>query len=277
MGAKAETSAGMAYAERKTGKPALRAARNGQSAGGLISSLNDRKASAYQGGRRYSLAHCESNGISDLKSFTQDVWRASTSSELNGQLPTGASLYRVITEGGDTTQYIRTAASTASKCVTSGTYTTSKDGDTLIFDFPAGGGMNVYSTDGNGNVKENKYWEDAYTVNYKVSKAYKASQAFYILESGQYVKYGGTLYNYYEKSTLIVSGNDTGDGSATLKFTPKSSGGGTVKYTPSVAETVKAQKVGYYTRIPASAEEETKTFLTQGSTATQNFAFEIDE
>lgn len=215
-------------------------------------------------------------GRSDLKSFTQDVWRASTSSELNGQLPTGASLYRVITEGGDTTQYIRTAASTASKCVTSGTYTTSKDGDTLIFDFPAGGGMNVLSTVG-GNTVENAHWEDPYTVDYKVSKAYKASQTFYILESGQYVKYGGTLYNYYEKSTLVVSGKDTGNGSATLKFTPKSSGGGTVKYTPSVAETVTAQKVGYYTRIPASAEEETKTFLTQGSTATQNFAFEVDD
>lgn len=45
IGAKAETSAGMAYAEKKAAGAVLRAARNGQSAGGG-SSLNDRTARA---------------------------------------------------------------------------------------------------------------------------------------------------------------------------------------------------------------------------------------
>lgn len=232
-------------------------------------------------GLRYSLAPGESQGISDLKSFTQDVWRASTSSELNGQLPTGASLYRVITAGGDTTQYIRTAASTASKCVTSGTYTASKDGDTLIFDFGATGKMHVKSS------TEDAYWTSAYTVNYKVSSfSYGATYTGVYYYKNSYGGYtalnGGASQKYYTgvsytKSTLSVSGTDTGSGSATIVFTPISTGGGTVKYTPSVAETVTEQKVGYYTRIPASAEEETKTVLAQGSTATQSFAFEIEE
>lgn len=215
-----------------------------------------------------------------MKSFTQDVWRESSATELNGQLPSGASLYRVITEGGGEIQYVRTAASVASKCVTSGTYTTSKDGDTLVYTFTASGKMNVKSTNAGGSTVENKDYTTAYTVNYKVSTATQVSgQAdFYVKTGSTYQKYSGTLWTGYQKSTLTVSGTDTGSGNATLTFTPGATGGGTAKYTPSVAETVSTQKWGYYTRIPASATEETKTFLVQGSTtATQNFAFDIED
>lgn len=211
------------------------------------------------------------------------MWRASTSTELNGQLPTGASLYRVITAGGDTTQYVRTAASVAEKVVASGSYTYSIDDNgvkTFTFSGTSGKSMNVYTV-ANGSVVENKDWSSAYQVNYKVSSATQVTTTLYYKNTaGNYVQWtSGTLYRNYTKSTLSVSGTDTGSGSATLLFTPNeiSAPGGYVKVTPYTPETVTEQKVGYYTRIPASANEETKTFLVQGSTATQSFAFEIDE
>lgn len=197
----------------------------------------------------------------------------------------------MITAGGDTTQYVRTAASVAEKVVASGSYTYSIDDEgvkTFTFSGTSGKSMNVYTV-ADGSVVENKDWSSAYQVNYKVSSfSYSATYTGVYYYKNSYGGYtalnGGVSQTYYtgvsySKSTLSVSGTDTGSGSATLLFTPNeiSAPGGYVKVTPYTPETVAEQKVGYYTRIPASAEEETKTFLVQGSTATQSFAFEIEE
>lgn len=86
---------------------------------------------------------------------------------------------------------------------------------------------------------------------------------------------------------------DTGSGSAKLVFTPRGGGGGSVTVIPYKPETVarkvlqpatltpeesRDRKWGYYTRVPGSAVEQTKTFLVQGgTTALQNFAFDMEE
>lgn len=57
-----------------------------------------------------------------------------------------------------------------------------------------------------------------------------------------------TWYAGYSKSTLSVSGVDTGSGSAILTFTPKapSGGGGTIKVKSYTPEKTTTQKYGYY-------------------------------
>lgn len=185
-------------------------------------------------------------------------------------------------------------ASEKEKIVVSGDYTLTNDATTgkKTYTFSGGGdgSMNVYSVDGDGNVKENQDWSKEYQINYKVSSlswgtVYRNYVFYYKNSYGTYTAVnGGNAQDYYvnpsyTKSTLRVSGNDTGDGSATILFTPKaaSGGGGTLTITPSVPETTAPKYFNYYTYTPSAATEETKTFLTQGSTATQNFAFEVDD
>lgn len=216
------------------------------------------------------------------------TWRAATDNEINtGHVPDGATLRQVITVGGDKEQKVVKKDSVAEVVTTTGspTVTTNDDGS-KTYTFGAGSpAMQVLSKTGN-TVWENKEYSSAFTVDYKVSSfSYggKVAGTVCILSNGVWtpVENGDSNVWYkgisYSKSTLKVTGNDTGGGSAVLKFTPKapSQGGGTVKITPSVPEETTTQKYGYFTHIPASAEEDTKVFLTQKeTTAVQNFAFE---
>lgn len=230
-------------------------------------------------------------GIKDYKNVNLGTWRAATSGEINtGQLPAGASLRQVITAGGDRTQEVLTAESVAEVVTTTGspTVTTNNDGS-KTYTFGAGSpAMQVLPRTGNV-IHENEEYNSAFTVNYKVSSftyAAKKAGTVCIYSNGAWtpVEGGGSNVWYsgvnYSKSTLTVTGVDTGDGSAALTFTPKapSQGGGTVRVMPSVPERTTTQKYGYYLHIPASAEEVSKVFLVQqDSAATQNFAFDIDE
>lgn len=217
------------------------------------------------------------------------TWRAATSTEINtGQLPAGASLRQVITAGGDRKQKVLKKASSPEIVTTTGNpgKTQSTDGST-IYTFGAGGPgtMHVKSTVG-GAVVESQDYSSAYTVTYKVS-GYDGSLSGIVCKrdaNGKYSPVGDptyrTWYFGYRKSTLSVTGVDTGAGSATLTFTPKApnQGGGTVKVTPYTKEETTDQTFGYYTHIPASAEAASKAFLVQqGSAAAQNFAFDMDD
>ncbi len=146
--------------------------------------------------------------------------------------------------------------------------------------------MNVHSYNGSGNTVENQNYSGAFTVTYTVSSGpqnrYIGELFYYNSSQHRYVSMGNRTWWYgtaYTKSTLQVSGVDTGSGSAKLVFTPRGGGGGSVTITPYTPETV-ARKVlqpaslnqektrdrnwGYYTRVPSSAEAKTKTFLIQG-------------
>ena len=216
------------------------------------------------------------------------AWRAATQNEINtGQLPAGASLRQVITAGGDRKQKVLKKASSPGTVTTTGNpgKTENADGSTT-YTFGAGSpAMQVLSRTGN-TVWENKEYSTAFTVDYTVSSfsyGRKVAGTVCILKNGVWtpVEGGGSNVWYsgisYAKSTLNVTGNDTGAGSAVLKFTPKvpSQGGGTVKITPYTKEETTDQAFGYYVHIPASAESERKVFLVQeaGSEA-QNFAFD---
>ena len=142
--------------------------------------------------------------------------------------------------------------------------------------------MHVKSTVGNSVVESQDYTSE-YKVTYKVSR-YDGSLSGIVCTrdaNGKYSPVGDptyrTWYYGYKKSTLSVTGVDTGAGSAEFTFTPKapSQGGGTVKITPYKKEETTDQAFGYYIHIPASAESESKVFLVQeaGSEA-QNFAFD---
>ena len=182
---------------------------------------------------------------------------------------------QVITAGGDREQQVLTAKSTAEVIKITGNPTITKNADgSTTYTFPAAsvGTMNVKSVAG-GTTVENKDYSTAFTVDYKVS-SYSMSMSGIVCTrnaNGKYSPVGDptyrTWYAGYKKSTLSVSGVDTGSGSATLTFTPKapSQGGGTVRITPSTPEKTKTQKYGYYTHVPASGEEQTKTFLVQDS------------
>lgn len=208
------------------------------------------------------------------------AWRPATDGEYNtGHLPAGASLRQVITAGGDRTQTILTAASSAETVtVVSGNPSISYNADgskNYIFSGGSGGGMTVLSRTGNV-VHENQTYYGAYTVNYAVSSftySNKLAGTVCTYSNGAWkpVPGGGSNVWYsgvsYSKSTLSVSGVDTGSGSAILTFTPKapSGGGGTIKVKSYTPEKTTTQKYGYYTHIPASGEEQTKTFLVQDS------------
>ncbi len=249
-----------------------------------------------QAGRRYSLAPCESTGRSDLKSYTASSWRKSTTSEINGHLADGASIVSVPQWNATSGDWSLTQLITASekeKIVVSGDYTLSNDAatgkKTYTFSGGSGGVMNVY-TRADGKTVENADYTSEYIVNYKVSSlswgATYTGVYYYKNSYGTYTALNnGNSQTYYvnpsyTKSTLTVTGIDTGDGSAQLCFTPKASsgGGGSLTYTPSKAETTAPKYFNYYTYTPSAATEETKTFLVQGSaTAVQNFAFDIDD
>lgn len=157
------------------------------------------------------------------------------------------------------------------------------------------GRMNVHTYNGSGGTVENNNYTGAYQVNYNVSTAYTVNNTLYYKKSdGTYAQYPNTVYYGYKKSTLTVSGIDTGSGSATLVFTPMGEtwNSGKVSIAPYTPETVarkvlqpasltpekvSTQKWSYFTRIDSTAEEETKTLLAHGTTSVQNFAFEIDE
>lgn len=190
----------------------------------------------------------------------------------------------MITAGGDREQKILTQASSAEVVtVVKGdpSITYNADGSKNYI-FSGGGAMHVKSTAGGTTVEDQDY-SSAYTVDYKVS-GYDGSLSGVVCTrdaNGNYSPAGDptyrTWYYGYRKSTLSVSGADTGSGSASIVFTPKASsqGGGTLKVKPYTPEKTATQKYGYYVHVPGSGEEESKVFLVQqASAAVQNFAFE---
>lgn len=201
-------------------------------------------------------------------------------------------------EDGDsgTPIYVRTAKSTAQSVAYTGSPKIATDSNGKVAYSYSGtttGTMNVHTYDGNSDTVENKSYTSAYTVNYTVSSATKYTSTLYSKDvNGNYYVNNQTFYTGYKKSTLSVTGTDTGSGSAKLVFTPKDKNwsSGVVTVTPYTPETVRAKKIkqgvltqaktrdikyDYYTYIPSAAKEATGTFLAQGaSTAVQNFAFD---
>lgn len=258
----------------------------------------------------------ETRGIKDLNQYTPSKFRASTGDEINGHLPANAKMGRFIHAGGasiikeltayasvtdatlvdmedgdaGTPIYVRTSKSTAEEVTYTGSpkiATDSSGKKAYSYSGSVAGAMNVKTN------AENRDYSSAYTVKYTVSSATQYTSPLYSKDSnGNYYVNRQTFYTNYKKSTLQVTGADTGSGSATLVFTPKSknwsSGVVTVKpYTPEIVRAKKIKqgvltqaqtrdlKYDYYTYIPSAAEESIGTFLARyGSTAVQNFAFD---
>lgn len=258
----------------------------------------------------------ETRGTKDIKNYTPSEFRASTGDEINGHLPANATMGRFIHAGGSeaikeltayasvtaatlvdmedgdagTPIYVRTSKSTAEEVTYTGSPNIATDSSgkkAYSYSGSVAGVMNVRT-----NV-ENKDYSSAYTVKYTVSSATKYGSTLYSKDSnGNYYVNRQTFYTGYRKSTLEVTGRDTGSGSATLVFTPKSKNwsSGVVTVKPYTPEIVRAQKIkqgvltqattrdlkyDYFTYIPSAAEESSGTFLVQGaSTAVQNFAFD---
>lgn len=264
----------------------------------------------------------ETEGIKDLNRYTPSVWRKSTTDEIEGHLPANAIMGRFIHSGGanaikeltayasvtnatlvdmedgdsGTPIYVRTSKSSPQSVEYTGSPTIAVDSNGKTAYSYAGqtaGTMNVHSYNGSGGTVENKDYTGAYTVNYTVSSATRYTSDLYSKASdGSYYKNNQVFYTGYKKSTLAVTGADTGSGSAKIVFTPKSKNwsSGVVIVTPYTPEIVRAKKIkqgvltqaqtrdlkyDYYTYIPSAAEESIGTFLARyGSTAVQNFAFD---
>ena len=252
----------------------------------------------------------ESQGSKDYKKYTPSVFRASTGDEINGHIAANAVMKRVIGSGegstinvltgyasvtnatlvdmedGDagTPIYVRTSKSTAQSVSYTGSPVIGSSGAATTYKYTGttGGRMNVHTYNGSGGTVENNNYTGAYEVNYNVSTAYQVNLTLYYKKSnGTYAQYPNTCYYGYKKSTLTVTGTDTGSGSAKLVFTPKGEtwNSGVVSVTPYTPEVVRAQKIkqgvltqattralnwSYYTYIPSAAETETKTFLMNG-------------
>lgn len=243
----------------------LRAARNGQSAGGFA--LPQRP----HGGRPERMKvqstplfkYRETEGIQDYKNVNLGAWRAATSNEINtGQLPAGASLRQVITAGGDREQRILTAASKAGKVAYSGTPDVIENAD--------GSTSYVFSTQASGYGKSSCSTSG-------IPDCGSGSGRFVITPNGAnsifVTAYNGSSGQAANKYWSGYAGSATID--YRVSTPPTVSGGGSVVVTPYTPEKTTKQKYGYYVHIPASAESESKVFLVQeaGSEA-QNFAFE---
>ena len=263
----------------------------------------------------------ETRGVKDLKQYTSSEFRVSTGDELNGHLAANARIGRFIHAGGasnikeltayasvtDATLvdmedgdagspvYVRTTKSSPQSVAYTGSPEIGSSGRATTYKYSGtvNSKMNVHTYDGSGNTVENNTYGSAYTVNYTVSSATKYGSTLYSKDSnGNYYVNRQTFYTGYRKSTLTVTGKDTGSESAKLVFTPQnvSWNSGTVSVTPYTPEVVRAKKIkqgvltqaqtrdlkyDYYTYIPSAAEESSGTFLAQGaSTAVQNFAFD---
>lgn len=267
----------------------------------------------------------ETGGIKDLNQYTPSEFRASTGDEINGHLPANATMGRFIHAGGASTIkeltayasvtdatlvdmedgdagspiYVRTTKSSPQSVAYTGSPAIGSSGAATTFQYTGSvnSKMNVHTYNGSGNTVENNTYGSAYTVNYTVSTAHQVNLTLYYKKSnGTYAQYPNTCYYGYKKSTLAVTGTDTGSGSAKLVFTPKnvSWNSGVVSVTPYTPEVVRAKKIkqgvltqattrdikyDYYTYIPSAAEVSSGTFLVQGaSTAVQNFSFDgIDD
>lgn len=182
---------------------------------------------------------------------------------------------------GDTVFYnVRTASSKPQVVTYTGTPTITGDGrKTYSFSGKSSGLMNVYSTSGGATV-ENQNYSGRYRVSYNVSSASVFGHPVYVkTQAGTYVKQNGTFYTNYHKSTLVVTGVDTGSGSATLDFTPlgQTVDAGSVTVTPYTPETVVKRVLQPAELIPEEVEEiegTTITVLAQTVTPVQNFAFD---
>ena len=263
----------------------------------------------------------ETEGRKDLKQYTSSEFRASTGDEINGHLPANAKMGRFIHAGGASTIkeltayasvtdatlvdmedgdagspiYVRTTKSSPQSVAYTGSPAIGSSGAATTFQYTGSvnSKMNVHTYNGSGNTVENNTYGSAYTVNYTVSTAHQVNLTLYYKKSnGTYAQYPNTCYYGYKKSTLAVTGMDTGSGSAKLVFTPQKVNwnSGVVSVTPYTPEIVRAKKIkqgvltqaqtrdlkyDYYTYIPSAAEESIGTFLARyGSTAVQNFAFD---
>lgn len=181
---------------------------------------------------------------------------------------------------GDTVFYnVRTASSKPQVVTYTGTPTITGDGrKTYSFSGKSSGLMNVYSTSGSV-TNENKNYSERYRVSYNVSSADYFAQTVYLKVASGYKAFTGPFYRNYHKSTLVVTGVDTGSGSATLDFTPlgQTVDAGSVTVTPYTPETVVKRVLQPAELIPEKVEEiegTTITVLAQTVTPVQNFAFD---
>mgnify|MGYP007085025546 CR=1 FL=1 len=149
---------------------------------------------------------------------------------------------------------------------------------TYSFSGESSGLMNVYSTAGGATI-ENRNYDGSYRVTYNVSSASYFAETVWLRQNGKFKAFSGGFWRNYNKSTLVVSGADTGSGSATLDFTPlkQNVDSGSVTVTPYTPEVVKKRVLQPAELIPEEVEEiegTTVTVLAHASTAVQNFAFD---
>lgn len=201
-------------------------------------------------------------GRSDFKNVNLGTWREATDNEINtGHVPDGATLRQVITVGGDKEQTLLTKSSQAEAV-------TVVQGDPKI----------TYNADGSKNY--------IFPVASGYKKSTCATSGIPDCGSGSarfVIKPNGT-------NSVLIYAYDGNSGQATHLYWSGYLGEATIDYRVSTGpngkgpqikvksytpEETTTQKYGYFTHIPASAEEDTKVFLTQKeTTAVQNFAFE---
>ncbi len=261
---------------------------------------------------RDSLLPCESMGIKDYSDYVEDQWHQSTPDEINGFGPPEARFHRVLSDDDFTSNtikelvtpatlkdaylrdwqsydsgvladiWVRTSPSVAQDVTYTGSPSIASDDATRAKTYTFPGGMHVHTFDGKGETMENANYSGTYRIDYKVSTGpqnrYIGELFYYNSTQHRYVSMGNRTWWYgtaYSKSTLSVTGTDTGTGSATLIFTPNSTGGSVtvVPYKPETVvrkvlqpaslnpEKTRDRNWCYYTRVPGSAVAQTKTFL----------------
>lgn len=191
------------------------------------------------------------------------MFREATSSEIDGHVASGSTLFSVpVASNGDWSATVLSKASTP-EVVSSKGATVTKDDTTgqLTFSFPSGSGYTKSSCSTSGipdcGSGSAKFVIKPNGANSILVTAYKAG-------SGEATSQYWSGYVASATISYVVSTGPT----ETERY---------VKYAPSVKETTYEQEYRWHIYTPSNAEEESKVFLTQGSTATQNFAFEIEE
>lgn len=274
---KQKQSSGMVYAEIKGRSGGAKGCTEWALSRGESPSTTARRASRTDDDTVYSpQKYRETEGIKDIKPPTGQT-KVKVLKKQAGIKPAELREFR----DGDTVFYnVRTASSKPQVVTYTGTPTITGDGrKTYSFSGKSSGLMNVYSTAGGATV-ENKNYSGRYRVSYNVSSASVFGHPVYVkTQAGTYVKQNETFYTNYHKSTLVVTGVDTGSGSATLDFTPlgQTVDAGSVTVTPYTPETVVKRVLQPAELIPEEVDEiegTTITVLAQTVTPVQNFAFD---
>lgn len=222
-------------------------------------------------------------GIEDYSDYVQDRWYQSTTDEINGHVPQGASLHPVLDKGSNILKELVTP-STPPTATATGSYSTETGNGYTRYTFAGGGrgsakiksiDYNAYADQGNLQGCDAAFAYTQITLPGVVSKPANPTRITSITftartDISRGTKVGINLanagyYNVYDCTTwedcYRASGVSRSYIAKGAYVSGGGSGGGSITIHDYVPEETRDRKWAYYTRVPGSAVAQTKTFL----------------